>query len=170
MRKVYSIIQITLTALLVIVIGAFAAGKFIFNLTPYVVMSGSMEPAVKTGSLCFVNEGDRDVNVGDIIAFHGRDGMAVTHRVVDITEDGEYVTKGDNNSNEDAATVREDDVMGTTVLAVPKIGYFIVWMKTPTGIIVILTVAAAFMLAGCLRPRCRKARNGGNAEKKLCND
>ena len=60
------------------------------GITPYVVLSGSMEPKVPTGSLCFINEHVKyeSIKTGDVIAFKMSDGTLVTHRAVDKTEEG----------------------------------------------------------------------------------
>lgn len=91
---------------------------------PYVVMSGSMEPEIKTGSLCFVNTraAYEDVREGDIIAFLNGVGMPVTHRAVRITEVG-IETRGDNNDVTDGITTTEENYLGETVLSLPWAGY-----------------------------------------------
>lgn len=64
---------------------------FIF-IRPMIVMSGSMQPAVKTGSLCFVNSKasfDR-IEKGDVITFEVM-GTKITHRVHKVVKDG-YIT------------------------------------------------------------------------------
>ena len=78
------------------------------GIRPYVVLSGSMEPVIRTGSLCFVyRRADyEDICTGDIIAFHVQGGNLVTHRVIAVTEEG-LETKGDANELSDGITTTE---------------------------------------------------------------
>lgn len=96
-----------------------------------VVMSGSMEPAIETGSLIFINGKDTDVKKGDIIAFKSG-SLEVVHRIIDVTEDG-YVTKGDNNSSADVGILPETCVEGTVMFSIPKVGYAVKWLPSAFG-------------------------------------
>ena len=99
----------------------------------FIVRSGSMEPAICTGSICFVDKriGYDDIEVNDIIAFK-RGKLLVTHRVVNITEEG-FVTKGDNNDTEDGVTTTKDNYIGKTLFSVPRIGYIVGWFQSKQG-------------------------------------
>ena len=71
----------------------------------YAVVSGSMEPAIETGSLVYVKATEpEEIEPDEIVAFFGgRDAnMIVTHRVVDnLVEEKQMITKGDANRTED---------------------------------------------------------------------
>lgn len=56
----------------------------IMGIRPFVVVSGSMEPAIKTGSISWVNlHADAScMEQGDILAFKRNDGELVLHRIV----------------------------------------------------------------------------------------
>ena len=147
-RKIYNIVQ---TAVLVIVVGTvLLLGMLMvcFDMDPCVVVSGSMEPSVETGSLCLIDCQDRDIDKGDIIAFRQGD-MTVTHRVVDVMATG-YLTKGDANEVADSWVVDPGDVFGTCVCSVPKLGYVVMFMKSAAGLVLILTALIAFAVAGQL--------------------
>lgn len=98
----------------------------VFGYGIYAVVSGSMEPAIPTGSLVYIEKTQpEDIREGDIIAFYGaRDSAAViTHRVVENNElEGIFVTKGDANEKEDVNPVDYRDFIGKEVLAVPGLG------------------------------------------------
>lgn len=96
-----------------------------FNIRPYVVLSGSMEPVIHTGSVVWINENDKDVAVNDIIAFRLDDSIAVTHRVIDIQDDYIY-TKGDANEAPDLSPITINQVMGKYFISVPLLGYITV--------------------------------------------
>lgn len=108
----------------------------IAELKPVVVMSGSMEPAIKTGSLAFIDTRDRTVFEGDVISFKSGD-MLVTHRVVDVTADG-YRTKGDSNETADVGIVKDSSIEGKILFSIPKAGYFLKTVALPAGIAVTL--------------------------------
>ena len=86
---------------ILILVLAFCVAK-VGGIDAYVVRSGSMEPAIQTGSLCFVNTHTPydDIKAGDVIAFRIATGDLVTHRAITVTDQG-IETKGDNNDTSD---------------------------------------------------------------------
>ena len=110
------------------------------GLKPVVVMSGSMEPAIETGSLAFIDTGDREVFKGDVISFH-TGGMLVTHRVIEVTDKG-YRTKGDNNETADVGIVKDSSIEGKILFSVPGAGFFLKMVALPAG----AAVALLYML------------------------
>ena len=95
----------------------------IMGIRPFVVVSGSMEPAIKTGSISWVKlHADAScMEQGDILAFKRNDGELVLHRIVRKTEAG-MVTKGDANQTPDPALVREHQIKGRVLFTVPYVG------------------------------------------------
>ena len=61
------------------------------DLRGYVILSGSMEPVIPTGSVAVVDSSKRDVRPGNIATFE-RHGDLVTHRILSKREEG-YQTK-----------------------------------------------------------------------------
>lgn len=110
--------------LMLLVISAAVCG-----IRPYIVMSGSMEPEIETGSICFIDGRNRDVRIGDIVAYKTGD-ITVIHRVISETDDG-YITKGDNNDAADAAPVPAENISGKYYLEIPKLGYIAAAVKQP---------------------------------------
>lgn len=92
----------------------------------YTVVSGSMEPAIPTGSLVYINNMDpKDVQEEDVIAFYSAmdEGSIITHRVVvNSTVMKEFVTKGDANEEQDMNPIPYQNFIGKVVLTVPKAG------------------------------------------------
>ena len=70
------------------------------DLRGYVILSGSMEPVIPTGSVAVVDSSKRDVRPGNIATFE-RHGDLVTHRILSKTEEG-YQTKGDATTDPDS--------------------------------------------------------------------
>lgn len=96
---------------------------YVFGFTPYVVKSGSMEPAIKTGSVVYVkkNVDYKKINVHDIIAYKLDDKTLVTHRVAEV-HDEYFITKGDANQNNDTKFIYFSDVIGITKFSISYIG------------------------------------------------
>ena len=89
----------------------------------YVVVSGSMEPAIPVGSALYVESvSPEEVAVGDVIAFYDR-GAVITHRVVENhLVEGELITKGDANAENDIAPIAYGDLIGRMKQTVPYLG------------------------------------------------
>lgn len=107
----------------------FALG--IFPIKPVAVATGSMEKELYTGDVVIIKKCNaNDVNVGDIIEYQ-MEGYTVIHRIVEKRQrSGEFyfVTKGDNNNAPDVAEVREDQLIGKTILKIRYIGYPAIWL------------------------------------------
>ncbi|GJM99049.1 hypothetical protein PR202_ga16112 [Eleusine coracana subsp. coracana] len=102
-----------------------------------VVVSGSMEPALKRGDLVLFVKSDagQTVQEGDVILFKSEEfHIPIVHRVTEIHErrDGgvDILTKGDNNDLDDAAFLyggrpwlRRDEVLGKAVGYLPGAGW-----------------------------------------------
>lgn len=119
---------------------------FITGIKPYITISGSMEPNIQTGSICFIdtNEQYDDVQINDVIAFKMNNTL-VTHRVIKLTENG-IQTKGDNNEDPDLSVVNNNNFVGKTLFSIPYIGYLIMSLKKPIGIFLIVVVLSTLML------------------------
>lgn len=98
----------------------------LFGYQIYAVISGSMEPAVPTGSLVYIRETEpADLQEGDVIAFYGARDTAsiITHRVVENRVlMGELITRGDANQTEDMNPVPYDHCIGKVVRVIPGAG------------------------------------------------
>jgi signal peptidase len=111
----------------------------------YTVLSGSMEPAIHTGSVLFAEPVPPGVlKVGDVIVYNRSDvNESVTHRIIEIkTTDGkpEFTTKGDANGSPDSWTVQYNDMAGKVVLAIPLAGYIYHALGSPQGRTIFLIV------------------------------
>ncbi len=92
----------------------------------YTVVSGSMEPAIPTGSLVYVEHVDpTEVAEGDVIAFYSAQDASsvITHRVVtNSTVMGEFITKGDANEENDMSPISYASLIGRVAKSIPKAG------------------------------------------------
>lgn len=111
----------------------------------YTVVSGSMEPAIPTGSLVYINTMEaKEVQEGDVIAFYGAtDGSSIiTHRVVtNSTVMGEFITKGDANEENDMNPIPYSHFIGKVTLSIPKVGSMAQTFTSTNG-----KIAAASMI------------------------
>lgn len=141
-RAAGKLLNIILAALVLVLSGVFIMR--LAGVRAYVVMSGSMEPEIKTGSLCFVNTRAAydEIREGDIIVYSNVAGALVTHRVERITENG-IETRGDNNDVTDGISTTEKNFMGETILSLPGAGYGLWIISTGAG-------KAGIALAVCL--------------------
>lgn len=131
-----------LTVIILIMVAGFTAPR-LFGIKPFVVLSGSMEPTIPTGSCVFVNTKDTNVDEGDIITFSlstGKDSSVfVTHRVNQITDDGLIQTKGDNNDSPDGY-LESDAVIGTVMFHIPVLGQILDFLQNRGFVLVALWV------------------------------
>ena len=104
------------------------------------VLSDSMHPTIKKGDVVVVVKQD-DYKVGDVVAF--QDGrMVVTHRIVEINENGTYVTKGDYKGNSvDDRDLKKEYVFGKVVTWSSGWGGAVRFFKSPLVSFSLLIVA-----------------------------
>ena len=116
------------------------------------VLTGSMEPELKVGSLvvtCPVEPGD--VELGDIITFHPTTAgeNPISHRVTGIVGNSpsHFETKGDANGGADPFTVPARNLIGKICFHIPSVGYFTEFLKTPLGFIFGLVIPGLVIIA-----------------------
>jgi len=121
------------------------------------VYGGSMEPAIKLGSLAVIRPVEpATVSEGDIITFAPPTDtrITVTHRVTQVI-DGEsglmFRTKGDANENRDAYIVPAENVVGRVWMSVPYVGYVMDFVKSPVGLGLLIGIPAALIIGIELR-------------------
>lgn len=142
--------------LLLIVAAALAiafAGVRLVGLTPFAVLSGSMEPQYPVGSLIYVKDADpATVQVGQAITFEDGADRLVTHQVYDIdSEQRLFYTQGIANVNSageishDAAPASWDALVGVPVACIPYLGYVNDWITHAPGIYVMVALVAVIM-------------------------
>jgi signal peptidase len=149
MKKV---IQYIGTALLVLLM---LMAIFIL-LAPYLgwridtALSNSMTPAFKAGGLVVTQTVEpTDIKVGDIVTYGSPiDEKMVTHRVVEIKEHSPllFQTKGDANEDPDPYLVPAQNVVGRVCFYIPLLGYAAQFVKTPTGLILLLLIPGIIII------------------------
>lgn len=84
-RKTWNFIS-TVFVILIVVLALLLVGVRLVGLTPYAVLSGSMEPTYHVGSLIYVKDIEpQDLAIGMPVTFVvNEDLLVATHRVVDV--------------------------------------------------------------------------------------
>ncbi len=106
-----------------IVLVYFVSGYFKYY--AIAIASNSMSPCFYKGDVVIINQEDKRIEKGDIIAFK-KEGTVIIHRIQQIikTKD-EYLvyTKGDANRNPDNYKITKDMILGVVKYRIPYVGY-----------------------------------------------
>ena len=163
LKKLWSVLS-TLIVIAVVALAILLAGVRIVGLTPYVVLSGSMEPNYHTGSLIYDKKVDPfTLKEGDVITFMVSEDTLATHRIVGVVPDEDepgtirFRTKGDANDSEDGTLVHYKNVVGTPVFTIPYLGYFSNWITHAPGKYIAITAAVVFLILLFLPDMLKKA-------------
>jgi signal peptidase len=120
------------------------------NFQVKIVLSGSMEPAIKTGSIVIIKP-EENYKEGDVITF-GKDtkkDIPTTHRIIKIRAvEGKlfFTTKGDANDSGDSTEIRKDQIIGKVLFSVPYVGYILDTAKKPIGFAVLVGVPVSIIV------------------------
>ncbi|MBL5794100.1 signal peptidase I [Heyndrickxia sporothermodurans] len=118
------------------------------------VLSGSMEPGIKTGSIIAVKPAEDKTHFkkGDVITFKADEKTIVTHRIIEVNKNGTdviYRTKGDNNKTADMEPVLSQNVLAKyTGFTLPYVGYFINFSQSKNGSALLLILLPGLLLLG----------------------
>jgi signal peptidase len=172
---------IILAALLLIGIFAFWFGLKMTLKTEFpllAVASGSMEPTLYKGDLIIVQGGlnfaelkvgpyklknnTLNPNPGEIIVYYDprenkNPNHLIVHRAIDKYEKNGtwfFFTRGDANSGpyDPWSPVRQDFIVGKVVAKVPWFGYIPLFMRTPVGLFVVISLFAILIIIDFIFP------------------
>lgn len=110
----------------------------LFGYSQLVVTSGSMEPAFSAGDMILIRQ-EESYALGDIVTFRLSGGDLVTHRIVGSVE-GSFITKGDANNTEDDDLLSPAQIVGKLVTCIPAVGSFLLFLRTPIGLLALVVV------------------------------
>lgn len=130
----------------VFVVLAIVIGTGILNAR--IVLSNSMEPHFYKNDLV-IGASWIEPRPGDIAIYQERDingkiQQDVVHRIVTVSQAGEFLFKGDNNQSPDALMVARSDVKSVIVLKIPSIGA----LFNPAGALAVVGVIGGFWALG----------------------
>ena len=127
------------------------AAPLAFDARPLVVLSGSMEPALRTGDVSVVRSiAPLDARPGDIVTFRDPDNAErlITHRVRAMRVQGDAVvfrTRGDANNVSESWRVPASGEIGRVIYRIPKLGWALAYARSK-GLFVLLLGSALALL------------------------
>ena len=147
-----------------------ALASLVFGLTPLVLVSGSMSPAIETGDLAVARSVPaRELEVGDVVSVVASGGVRVTHRVVSLEREGSrasLVLQGDANAAPDALPYEVSSV-DRVVFHVPYAGRVVAALSSRTGLLALAGVVAGLLLLGLGRGPKRPPGGSRRAERPI---
>ena len=161
LRRGLAVLGLLVLVALVVPFVVFAVPQVMGADHGFVILSGSMEPAISPGDVVIV-DASAPARVDDVVTFDDGNEVPTTHRVVDVV-DGQYVTKGDANENVDGGGVPAEAVLGRVVLTIPLIGHVILWVNTPLGYVSLVLVPIGLLLLSELYAWVRAEDDGDEA-------
>lgn len=93
-----------------------------------------------------------EVKLYDIVSFYGSDDVIYVHRIIEINENGTYVTRGDSNNIDDTNRLYEgyltfDRIIGHyTEFRIQLVGVFIIFLQSNSGIITIISIVYCLLM------------------------
>lgn len=128
------LVATTARSLIMIVLGMafFAAAPAALGWHPTTAMTGSMEPRLSPGDVIVSRPIAADaLVVGQVLLADDPDklGALRLHRYVEPGRQGQIITKGDANADNDSTPVARSAVRGVAVIEVPYVGLPILWMR-----------------------------------------
>ena len=128
------------------------AAPLAFHARPLVVLSGSMEPALRTGDVSVVRSiAPLDARPGDIVTFRDPDNAdrLITHRVRAMRVQGDAVvfrTRGDANNVSEHWRVPASGEIGRLMYRIPKLGWVLSYARSKGLFMLLLGGALAMLL------------------------
>jgi signal peptidase len=142
-QRAANVLTLVLTGLaFLLLVGVTLLPNFV-NYKTYIVLSGSMAPAISTGSMVIAQAvSPESLKVGDVIVYNRSDvSESVSHRIIAVDAGPLFRTKGDANGAADEWTVQySGGSAGKVVLSVPYVGLLYHAANTPQGRLVFLVV------------------------------
>lgn len=153
-KKIYGVVT-TVILVFALVLAFLLAGIRLIGLTPYTVLSGSMEPAYHVGSLIYVKRVDpSDFKANDPVTFKKDGGQIVTHRIIEVLpkEGDEYCfrTKGDANDIPDGGALKGSQIVGKPIFTIPYLGYVANYVQSRAGLLLMVSFGALLLLGNLI--------------------
>ena len=116
-----------------------------------VIGGSSMEPSIPLGAAVVIEPvAATDIRVGDVVSLRSGPELRsiFTHRVTRVVarSDGTWFeTKGDANATIDPSLTPARHVIGRVTLTVPYAGYLLTLLSIPSGVILVILLAAVLL-------------------------
>ena len=154
--NILSVVMIVLALFVLLSVVMTKPGKApsVLGYSSFRVLSGSMEPTIRTGAMILVKATDpSEINPDDIISFYSSDpalgGAVNTHRVVSVEKQNgvyRFQTKGDANLIPDEFPTSGNDIIGVVVFHSYVLGLLIRLLSNPIVFIPIIMVPLFLLL------------------------
>ena len=173
--NILSVLMIILALFVLLSVVMTKPGKApsVLGYSSFRVLSGSMEPTIRTGSMILVKETDpSEIRPEDIISFYSSDpalgGAVNTHRVLSVEkQNGVYTfqTKGDANLIPDEYRTSGNDIIGVVVFSSYFLGLLIRLLSNPLVFIPIIMVPLLLILVLNMVKTIRLAKAAAQEEE-----
>ncbi len=114
-----------------------------------IVSGGSMEPTYHLRDIVVARDAG-NTRVGDVVVFEvpeGRaEGMLIIHRILEVDDEGFFVTQGDDRTTPDQWQLTEDDIVGKPLLHIPKGGKALGFIQNIWVIALLVGMVVLFLL------------------------
>lgn len=93
-----------------------------------------------------------EVKLYDVVAFKNKNNVTIVHRIIEILDDGTYITRGDSNSSSDngsqyLTSLSFDKIVGKyTGNHIKLLGIFIIFLQSNSGIITVVSVLYCILM------------------------
>lgn len=137
----------------------------VFGYSTLSVQTGSMSGTIEAGDLVLIKK-TGEYEVEDIITFLP-DGASVTttHRIIEITKDGKFITKGDANNTQDRVPVEQSQVLGEVVHVFPKVGLFFNWVQSEGWLYIVAVLVIVGVGSFLIKTMFESEENPADGEK-----
>lgn len=149
MKRTNKIISVVLAALIALSIFVILYLK-LTNTKVFTLVSTSMEPSLKEGSLLFNKTVAFDnIEIGDIITYKVKNSdIYITHRVSEIDDINKRILcKGDANDNVDDSFIDYDQYKGTLKFFIPFAGSLVMFMHGAFGKVLGLIIVCGLLIS-----------------------
>ncbi|MDD3171361.1 MAG: signal peptidase I [Bacilli bacterium] len=162
-KKFFEYFGYTIAGILILAIIAHFT-LYLLGYKALVVVSGSMEPEIKTGSVIYIktfekNEIYDNIIVGDYITFVNNEGHNVTHEVIYINSELDQIqTQGIRDGAAPDEIISADDFVGKFVFTISYLGFVISVISSKTFIIAFISVIVIGYLTTTLIKELKKGK------------
>lgn len=133
-------------------VAGLVAGPKIIGWQEVIVLSGSMEPALPTGGLAFVQPlPASEIEVDDILTHRPNPNSStlITHRVIEKIDGPDglvFRTKGDANEVADLNLIPAANVVGRVVFDVPYVGHLVDGLRDRSTFYLLVGIPAVLLI------------------------
>lgn len=113
-----------------------------FPINFFMIESGSMKPEIQIGEIVVVLK-TKEYRKNDIITYLVNNSYFITHRIIELKEEG-FITKGDYNNIEDKNIVKIEDIKGKVIFHSRLLGIILKYKIYILLILILLLVYVSF--------------------------